>query len=459
MKNKKILQVVEARRGNLTEEVRAVAEIEGVPPEALMESVAGGTVVIPHNRRHRIARQCGIGKGLRTKVNANIGTSMDVADEAREREKLDAALDALADTVMDLSTGGDLPGIRRKLLAACTVPLGTVPIYQAAVRRARAGGGIGSMTADEMFAAIEEHGVDGVDFITVHCGVTLSALERLKREGRILDVVSRGGAFLVTWMIANGKENPLYSDFSRLVELAAQHDMTLSLGDGMRPGCLADANDRAQFQELITLGELQTYALREGVQVMIEGPGHVPIGKIEENVRLEKEVCHGAPFYVLGPLVTDVAPGYDHITSAIGGAIAASAGADYLCYVTSTEHLGLPGPADVREGVITTRIAAHAADIAKGIRGAAGWDLAMAKKRKQRDWEGMIALALDTRRAESIRAASPSRSSDVCTMCGDYCSIKLVEEYFKKSQTRHSAGKSQIYPPQAGPKSQTEEVE
>jgi phosphomethylpyrimidine synthase len=436
MKKDDVLQIIEARRGNLTDEVRGVASAENISPEAIMKSVADGTVVIPHNRRHKIARQCGIGKGLRTKVNANIGTSMDLADEAREQEKLAAALDALADTVMDLSTGGDLPVIRRKLLAACPVPLGTVPIYQAAIQRARAGGGIGSMTADDMFAAIEEHGRDGVDFITVHCGVTLSSLERLRREGRILDVVSRGGAFLVTWMIANGKENPLYSDFGRLVEIAARYDMTLSLGDGMRPGCLADANDRAQFQELITLGELQTHAFGEGVQVMIEGPGHVPLGKIEENVRLEKEVCHGAPFYVLGPLVTDVAPGYDHITSAIGGAIAASAGADYLCYVTSTEHLGLPGPEDVREGVITTRIAAHAADVAKGIPGAADWDLAMAGKRQKRDWEGMIALALDKRKAESIHAASPSRSSDVCTMCGDYCSIKLVEEYFKTAKGR-----------------------
>lgn len=435
MKKDNILQIIEARRGNLTDEVRRVASIEGVPPETIMRSVADGTVVIPHNRRHPIARLCGIGKGLRTKVNANIGTSMDVADEAREHEKLAAALDALADTLMDLSTGGDLAGMRRKLLAACPVPLGTVPLYQAAIRRAKTGG-IGSMTAADMFAAIEEHGRDGVDFITVHCGVTFASLERLKKEGRVLDVVSRGGAFLVTWMIANGKENPLYGDFGRLVEIAAKYDMTLSLGDGMRPGCIADANDRAQFQELITLGELQAYALNEGVQVMIEGPGHVPLGKIEENVRLEKEVCHGAPFYVLGPLVTDVAPGYDHVTSAIGGAIAASAGADYLCYVTSTEHLGLPGPDDVREGVITTRIAAHAADIAKGIPGAADWDLAMAGKRQKRDWEGMIALALDRRRAESIHAASPARSADVCTMCGDYCSMKLVEEYFKKGVHR-----------------------
>jgi phosphomethylpyrimidine synthase len=309
--------------------------------------------------------------------------------------------------------------------------LGTVPIYQAAIRKAGEGGGIRAMTPDDMFDAIEEHGRDGVDFVTVHCGVTLAALERLKKQGRVLDVVSRGGAFLVTWMVANGRENPLYSDFGRLVEIAARYDMTLSLGDGMRPGCLADSNDRAQFQELVTLGELRGQALSGGVQVMIEGPGHVPLDRIEENVKLEKEICGGAPFYVLGPVVTDVAPGYDHITSAIGGAVAGRAGADFLCYVTPAEHLGLPGPEDVREGVITTRIAAHAADIAKGIAGAADWDRAMAIKRKARDWDGMIALALDKQKAAAVRKGRTPGVSDVCTMCGDYCAIKVVEEYFK----------------------------
>lgn len=456
MKKNGLLQLVEARKGNCTEEVKSVAESEGLNPESVMKSLAAGTVVIPRARRSP-ARPCGVGKGLRTKVNANIGTSVDVARIELEHAKLRAALEAKADTVMDLSTGGDLTATRRAIRKACPIPLGTVPIYQAAVRRAVQGGGIQAMTADDMFNAIQAHGEDGIDFVTVHCGVTLSSLERLRNEGRILDVVSRGGAFLVTWMIANGKENPLYSDFGRLVELAARYDMTLSLGDGMRPGCIADANDRAQFQELITLGELQQYAFREGVQVMIEGPGHVPLDKIEENIRLEKEICHGAPFYVLGPLVTDVAPGYDHIVCAMGGAIAARAGADFLCYVTATEHLGLPGPEDVREGVIVTRIAAHAADIAKGIASAPQWDLAMAKKRKARDWEGMLALAIDRGRAEAVRGSATSRISDACTMCGDYCSIKLVEEYFKKSQiprrlrTRERCGR-------ANPKSHTEEV-
>lgn len=432
MKTKIRLQVIEARKGNLTGEVKAVARAEGVAAESLMESVARGETVVPCNRRHEVTRPCGIGRGLKTKVNANIGSSVDMADPELEVEKARAAVEAGADTVMDLSTGGDIPAIRKRVISACPVPLGTVPIYQAAVGRARGEGGIASMTPDDMFGSIEAHGEDGVDYITVHCGVTLSSLERLKAEGRVLDVVSRGGAFLVTWMVANGKENPLYSDFGRLVEIAKKYDMTLSLGDGMRPGCIADANDRAQFQELITLGELQGYALAEGVQVMIEGPGHVPLGMVEENVRLEKELCHGAPFYVLGPLVTDVAPGYDHITSAIGGAIAAAAGADFLCYVTATEHLGLPGPDDVREGVITTRIAAHAADIAKGVGSAADWDLAISKKRKEKDWEGILKLALDPEKARAMRDASPPGDSDACTMCGDYCSIKMVEDYFKK---------------------------
>ena len=434
MSTKPVLQIIEARKGRITPEMRAVARAERVRPEYVMESVAAGTVVILRNRLHRRAAPCGIGRGLMTKVNANIGTSADCAKPSLEIEKLKAAVDAGADAVMDLSTGGDLAAMRKKIIAACPVPLGTVPIYQAAVARARAGGGIASMTEDEIFEAIEEHGRDGVDFVTVHCGATLAALERLKKQGRVMDIVSRGGAFLVTLMVANGRENPLYRDFGRLVEIAARHDMALSLGDAMRPGCIADANDRAQFQELLTLGELRAHAHREGVQVMIEGPGHVPIHRIEENVKIEKEVCGGAPFYVLGPLVTDVAPGYDHIACAIGGAVAGAAGADFLCYVTPTEHLGLPGPDDVREGVITARIAAHAADLAKGVSGAADWDLAMSRKRRARDWEGMLALALDPAKARAIRKASPPRTSDVCTMCGDYCAIKVVEKHLKKGR-------------------------
>lgn len=427
-----VRQIVEARKGNLTAEMRAVARLEKVAPEFVLESVAAGTVVIPRNRRHRHAGPCGIGTGLRTKVNANLGTSADVAGLGLEVAKLRAAVGAGADAMMDLSTGGDLAAIRRKILAASRQPVGTVPVYQAAVGRARAGGGIASMTEDEIFEAIEEHAADGVDFVTVHCGVTRAALDHMRRQGRLMDVVSRGGAFLVTWMVANDRENPLWRDFGRLVEIAARYDLALSLGDAMRPGCIADANDRAQFQELIALGELRAHAHREGVQTMIEGPGHVPIHQIEENVKLEKALCGGAPFYVLGPLVTDVAPGYDHIACAIGGAVAGAAGADFLCYVTPAEHLGLPGPADVREGVIAARIAAHAADLAKGVPGAAQWDLEMARRRKRRDWDGMLRLALDPARARLIRKASPPRLADVCTMCGEFCAIKTVEKYLGK---------------------------
>jgi phosphomethylpyrimidine synthase len=428
--------LIEARKGNPTPAMKAVAGVEKVPLESIMASVADGTLVIPYSRCGMVKRPCGIGKGVRTKVNANVGSSMDCADPDLELTKVREAVDAGADTVMDLSTGGDIAAIRRRIRESCDVPLGTVPLYEAAVSRARDGGGIRSMTEDEIFRAIEAHAAGGVDFATVHCGVTRFSIERLKIESRILNVVSRGGAFLLTWMIANDKENPLYSDFGRLVEIARRYDMTLSLGDGMRPGCLADANDRAQFQELLTLGELQQYAFREGVQVMIEGPGHVPIDRIVENVKIEKAACHGAPFYVLGPLVTDVAPGYDHVACAIGGAIAAAAGADYLCYVTPSEHLGLPGPAEVREGVVVTRLAAHAADIAKGVTGAWEWDRDMAEARAKRDWDRMLNLALDERGARTEREKHPSRGTDVCSMCGEYCSIKLVQEYLKGKETR-----------------------
>jgi phosphomethylpyrimidine synthase len=432
MRGVAVLQVLEARKGRLTPEARAVARAERVAPEVVMEGLASGTAVIPRNRLRRGAAPCGIGRGLRTKVNANIGTSADRVNVRNELAKLRAAVGAGADAVMDLSTGGDLAAVRRRIISASGIPVGTVPVYQAAVARARAGSGIASMTEDEIFGAIEEHGADGVDFVTVHCGVTRAALGRLRSQGRVMDVVSRGGAFLVTWMIANDRENPLYRDFGRLIEIAKRFDMALSLGDAMRPGCVADSNDRAQFEELITLGELRAHALREGVQVMIEGPGHVPIHRIEENVRIQKEVCGGAPFYVLGPLVTDVAPGWDHVVCAIGGAVAGAAGADFLCYVTPAEHLGLPGPADVRDGVVTARIAAHAADLAKGVRGASDWDLAISRKRRSREWEGMLRLALDPGKARAIREASPPRTADACTMCGDYCAMKVVEKYLGK---------------------------
>lgn len=432
MKEQDLTQLDYARKGVITPEMEVVARQEGINPERILEGLAEGTVVIPANNRRKKDRPVGIGKGLRIKVNANIGTSSDQADVNLELEKLKVCIEAQADTVMDLSTGGDLRAILKTLIAQSPLPLGTVPIYQAVVETVREKGGIIHLSADKIFEVIESQAQAGVDFITVHCGVTLGSLERLQRQGRVTDIVSRGGAFLATWMVYHGKENPLYSDYGRLLELARQYDLTLSLGDGLRPGCLADATDRAQVQELILLGELRQEALRAGVQVMIEGPGHVPLNQIEANVLLQKQLCQGAPFYVLGPLVTDIAAGYDHIACAIGGALAGMAGADFLCYVTPSEHLKLPNPQDVREGVIAARIAAHAADLARGNPRAWERDRLMATARKALDWEGQIALCLDSEKARQMRAESPPGESEVCTMCGKFCAIKMVRDYLKK---------------------------
>lgn len=383
--------------------MRLVAKAEGLDPKILAKKIAGGKIVIPSNILRKKNRICGIGEGLRTKVNANIGTSQGSSRIAIELKKLEVAVDNGADAVMDLSTGGDLRKIRKAILEASRVPVGTVPIYEAAVAADRKKRAIPFITAGEMFAVLEEQAKEGVDFFTIHCGVTTKAVDCLKKEGRVIGVVSRGGAIMIEWMAHNGRENPFYEEFDRVLDIARKYDVTLSLGDGMRPGCLADASDKAQIQELMTLGELSLKARAAGVQVMIEGPGHVPINQIEANVLLEKEVCHGAPFYVLGPLVTDIAPGYDHITSAIGGALAAAYGADFICYVTPSEHLGLPSVDDVKTGVISARIAAHAADIAKGIKGALDWDITMSSARKKRDWQKQFALAIDPKRAREYR--------------------------------------------------------
>jgi len=422
-------QIEAAQKGQPTDAMRAAAQHDGVAVEQIIEGVANGTIVVAKNADRGFGRVIGIGAGLSTKTNANIGTSPDVCDLDVELRKLEIATKAGVDAVMDLSTGGELKAIRRAMLDACDMPLGTVPIYQAAVEIVAQGREISSMTPDELFGAIEAHCAEGVDFITVHCGVTRASVDALQREGRLLDVVSRGGAFLTDWILTNDAESPLYAEFDRLLEIARRHDVTLSLGDGMRPGCVADATDRAQVTELVTLGELQQRALEAGVQAMIEGPGHIPLNEVAENVRLEKELCHGAPFYVLGPIVTDVAPGYDHITSAIGGAIAAAAGADFLCYVTPAEHLRLPELDDVREGVIAARIAAHAGDVAKGIAGARDWDDEIARWRKKRNWSKQIELALDPERARDFHAASVSRFNDVCTMCSEFCSIRLLDKH------------------------------
>jgi len=425
-------QIIEARKGNITPEMEFAAQDEGVSIDHIIDGIANGTIIICRNNRHKQIKPLAVGKGLRTKINANIGTSKDRMSIEGEIEKLKVAIEAGADAVMDLSTGGPIISIRNEILRQSTVAIGTVPIYQAAVETVGQKKAIVEMDPDLLFRVIEEQAEEGVDFITVHCGITKSSVERLRREGRIMDVVSRGGAFHLEWILYSDMENPLYTQYDRLVEICKKYDMCLSLGDGMRPGCLADATDRAQIEELVTLGELRDIAHQAGVQVMIEGPGHVPINQVETNMRIQKELCNGAPFYVLGPLVTDVAPGYDHITSAIGGAIAGAAGADFLCYVTPSEHLRLPDADDVREGVMASRIAAHAADIAKGVKGAIEWDKEMARRRKALDWKGQIELSINPPLARRLRESSMPEESDVCTMCGEFCSMKGVSKYLKK---------------------------
>ncbi len=425
-------QIEAARKGIVTEEIKYVAKVEKRSEEFIMEGLVNGTIVIPKNINHNI-KPMAVGKGLKTKVNANIGTSSDIAELDNELKKLQAAIDAKADSVMDLSTGGDLDYIRRKILDVSPIVVGNVPIYQVAVEVAEKRGSIAYMTKDDIFNTIEKQAQDGIDYMTLHCGVTLESLERLIQQGRVEDVVSRGGSFLSVWMLYNEKQNPLFEDFDRVIEIAKKYDVTLSLGDGFRPGAIADATDRAQIHELILLGELHQKALEAGVQSMIEGPGHVPINQVITNAEIEKSLCNNAPFYVLGPVVTDIAPGYDHITSAIGGALMAANGADFLCYVTKAEHVRLPTPDDVREGVIVTRIAAHAADIAKNIPGAFEWDLEMSKARKSLNWSKMIELSIDPEYVKNERDSSMPEEADVCTMCGKFCAIKLLNKALRKS--------------------------
>jgi phosphomethylpyrimidine synthase len=417
-----------AGQGVISPPMEIVAQHEGVEAGFVQQGLLDGTIVVPANIRHDCLVPCGIGRGLRTKVNANIGTSSDFGSIDTEREKLRVAARYRADTVMDLSTGGDIPAIRQAIISASPLAVGTVPIYQAGIEAIDRHGAIVKMTVDELFSVIEEHARDGVDFLTVHCGVTRSAVNQLKQQGRVTDVVSRGGAFLIGWMLHNDRENPLYEHYDRLLEIARRFDVTLSLGDGMRPGSLADATDRAQVEELLVIGELVERAREAGVQAMVEGPGHLPLNQIVANVQLEKAVCKGAPFYVLGPLVTDVAAGYDHITGAIGGAIAAAAGADFLCYVTPAEHLSLPDPEDVKQGVIASRIAAHAADIVKGVKGACEWDREMAVARKKLDWEAQSRLSLDPEHSRQIHSKHAAVGA-ACSMCGDYCAMALMEKF------------------------------
>ncbi len=401
---------------------RDIANEEQIDPSEAATLVETGRAAIlkaPPN-----GKAVAVGAGLRVKVNANIGTSEDLSDEDRELRKLEAALKAGTDAVMDLSTGGDLRSARRRIIDASTVPVGSVPIYEAIVESVRKRGGGENMEPDEMLDAIRLHGEDGISFVTVHCGVTLSALEHLQQRPRVCGIVSRGGSFIARWMRHNKQENPLYERYDEVLDICEKYGMVISLGDGLRPGAVADATDQAQVDELGTLGHLFRRARERGVQAVIEGPGHVPLDQIPAQMLMQKKLCHDAPFYVLGPLVTDVAPGLDHITSAIGGAVAAMHGADFLCYVTPTEHLGLPDTEDVRMGVLAARVAGHAADLVRGRPGAAQWDEDMSRARKNRDWTEQIRLALDPVLAADIRARTCREDHETCSMCGDLCAYK-----------------------------------
>jgi len=413
--------IAEARKA-INDDIRCVAESEGIAVERLRRSIIGGRAVIPKNVNHDIVA-LGIGEGLRTKVNANVGTSIEHVDRPDEVQKAQTALKYGADTLMDLSTGGDLDSIRRDIMRAARAPLGTVPIYQAAMRREA----VVSMTSDDMFDVIRKQAKEGVDFMTIHAGVNLKSLEVLKKSRRIMGVVSRGGAFTIAWMVHNGEDNPFYTEYDYLLELAREYDFVMSLGDGMRSGCLHDASDRPKFMEYIQLGELTQRARDNDVQTIVEGPGHVPLQEIEANVKAMKSITEQAPLYLLGPLVTDIAPGYDHVTGAIGGALAGMYGADFLCMTTPSEHLGLPTQDDIKQGAIVTKIAAHVADISKGIPSAQEQDKEMAISRANLDWDSQFALSVDPELARA-KFNCRRKNTDACSMCGDLCAIKIVKE-------------------------------
>ena len=421
-----------AREGKITEAMQIVAADEHIDAEIIRERVAKGTIAIPANINHKNLKPKAVGEGLRVEVNANIGTSSAYPDIEPELLKLDEAVKCGADAVMDLSTGNNIDESRKRIIEHSPIMVGTVPLYQATVRAIKEHGAVVEMTDDDILATIEEQAKDGADFMTLHCGVTMAAIERMRKQGRIMDIVSRGGSFIAGWMLHNEMENPLYEHYDEILDICEKYDVTISLGDGMRPGCTADATDRGQLTELITLGELTDRAWKRGVQVMVEGPGHVPYDQIAANMKLEKRLCHNAPFYVLGPLVTDIAPGYDHITAAIGGTLAAVSGADFLCYVTPAEHLALPTIEDVHTGVITSRIAAHAADLVRGVPGAREWDRKMAEARKVLDWDEQLKLAIDPELAKEKRGARNESSATACSMCGDYCAVEIISKYFDK---------------------------
>jgi phosphomethylpyrimidine synthase len=413
-----------SKAGEMPGKITQTASAENICADTLRKNIAEGTTCIPWSNKNELTRPCAVGKGTKVKVNANLGTSMDKCDIEYELKKLHAALDAGADAVMDLSTGGNLREVRAAIREKCPVSLGSVPVYEVISNVIQAKRAPKSMTPDEMLEAVRLHGEDGVDFVTVHCGLTKRCVDILRSNIRTAGVVSRGGSTLAKWMVANNAENPYYERFDDLLCILKEYDMTLSLGDGLRPGCLADAGDHAQIEELYTLGELVLRAREANVQVIVEGPGHVPLQDVESQIRMQKVSCHNAPFYVLGPLVTDIAPGYDHIAGAIGGAIAAKAGADFLCFLTPAEHLRLPDEQDTREGVIASRIAAHAADIARGLPNARDWDDAMSTARKARDWNSQLALCIDPKTAKERRDEALPQDDSVCSMCGELCALK-----------------------------------
>ena len=417
----------EARKGIITDEIKSVAEMEGIDVHKILNGLSNGRIVIPKNIEGK-SKPVGIGKGLKTKINANVGSSSELEKVKWEVEKAKAAVKYGADTIMDLSTGPDYEHVMKAIMESLDVPIGTVPIYEAGITASKAKGAVVNMDEDDMFGAVENQAKAGVDFLTVHCGITKDLISKVKDSNRIMGIVSRGGSFLAAWILKNDEENPLYKNYDYLLEIAERYDVTLSLGDGLRPGCLHDASDVPQIQELVTLGDLVVRAREKGVQVMVEGPGHVPINQIKANIEIQKTVCKEAPFYVLGPLVTDLAPGYDHITSAIGGAIAAASGADFLCYVTPAEHLAIPNIDDVKEGVIASKIAAEAADIAKSVKGAWQREVEMAIARKNFNWQKQFELAFDHEKPKKCRGRKPTSEQDMCTMCGEFCALRMVQD-------------------------------
>ena len=418
-------QMEAAKKGILTDQMKRVAEKEHMDPQLLMERVAQGKIAIPANVNHKSLLAEGVGLGLSTKINVNLGISRDCPDVDKELEKVKKAIDMKAEAIMDLSSFGKTEEFRKKLIAMSSAMIGTVPVYDAIGFYDKE---LKDITADEFLDVVRKHAKDGVDFVTIHAGMNREAMKVFKRNKRITNIVSRGGSLMYAWMELNDAENPFFERYDELLDICQEYDLTLSLGDALRPGCINDATDACQIKELTTLGELTLRAWEKNVQVMIEGPGHMAIDEIEANVKLEKRLCHEAPFYVLGPIVTDVAPGYDHITSAIGGAIAAAAGVDFLCYVTPAEHLRLPDLDDMKEGIIATKIAAHAADIAKKLPHARDWDNKMAKARADIDWEAMFGLAMDEEKARMYRAESTPEHQDTCTMCGKMCSMRTMKK-------------------------------